>query len=77
VARKPRVEFPGALYHVINRGNNKRAIFRDDKDRTKFLMHLEKCKERYPFRLYAFVLMPNHIHLLIEREQNSVSRIMQ
>src|SRR5580693_5795855 len=75
--RKPRIEMPGGLYHVISRGNNRRKVFRTSADYERFtgIMHAQKSK--LPFYLYAYCLMPNHIHLLIERRDDSVSKIMQ
>ena len=77
MARKPRVEYPGAFYHVMTRGNRKEAIFKDDKDRLRFLRKVLEYKERYGFILYAYILMKNHIHLLIETRDAALSKIMQ
>ncbi len=77
MARKPRIEFPGAFYHVIARGNNKQKIFADDEDYRSFLERLTFYKERFKFIIYGYVLMPNHIHLLLETGEAPLSRIMQ
>ena len=77
MARKPRVEFEGAFYHVIARGNQRQDIFRDDKDRGIYLQRLEHYRKRYDFKLYAYVLMSNHVHLLIETQKIPLSKIMQ
>lgn len=77
MARKPRIEYPGAFYHVITRGNRRGTIFKDDKDRERFLQMLLEYKERYGFILYAYTLMNNHIHLLIETGKVPLSRIIQ
>jgi REP element-mobilizing transposase RayT len=77
MARKPRIEFPGALYHVIARGNNQENIFKENKDYLKYSNLLEKYQDRTSFHFYAFVLMPNHIHLLLETEDTPLSKIMQ
>lgn len=77
MARKPRIEFPGAFYHVIARGNNRQKIFIDGEDYRHFLERLSLYKERFKFVLYAYVLMPNHIHLLLETAEIPLSRIMQ
>jgi len=77
MARKPRIHFPGALYHVITRGNRRQGIFLDEKDLKTFLSYLSEYKCRYPFKLYAYALMKNHIHLLIEVEEMPLGRIMQ
>src|SRR5437870_3244227 len=76
MARKPRVEVEGGLYHVITRGNNRRVIFDCPDDYHKFLSLLAVQKSRLPFFLYAYCLMSNHVHLLIERQTDSISRIM-
>jgi REP element-mobilizing transposase RayT len=60
MARKPRIEFEGGLYHVITRGNHKQEIFREDQDFLKYLKFLRDYKDRYQFSLYAYVLMRNH-----------------
>ena len=77
MARKPRVHFPGALYHVISRGNQRQDIFLDDKDLKTFLSYLSEYKARYPLHLYAYALMRNHFHLLLEVEGTPLSKIMQ
>jgi len=77
MARKPRIHFPGALYHVITRGNRRQGIFLDEKDLQRFLTYLSDCKKRFPFRLYAYALLKNHLHLLVEVEETPLSRIMQ
>jgi REP-associated tyrosine transposase len=77
MARKPRVEFAGALYHVICRGNQRQVIFRSDADREYYLDRLEQYRERYGFKVCAYVLMSNHIHLLIETGKVPLSKIMQ
>lgn len=77
MARKSRIEFPGAFYHVMTRGNQKRDIFRDDGDRERLLQKLAEYKQRYPFLLYAYTLMNNHLHLLAETREVPLSRVMQ
>jgi len=77
MARKPRIEFPGGLYHVITRGNRKERIFLDDPDYRRYLNLLEHYRKRYKFLLYAYTLMPNHTHSLIEQNETPISRIMQ
>lgn len=77
MARKPRIHFPGALYHVISRGNQRQDIFLDDKDLKTFLAYLSEYKTRYPFHLYAYSLMKNHFHLLLEVEGTPLGKIMQ
>jgi REP-associated tyrosine transposase len=77
MARKPRVEFAGAFYHVICRGNQRQAIFRRDADRKYYLERLEQYRQRLGFKVYAYVLMSNHVHMLIETGRVPLSRIMQ
>jgi len=77
MARKRRIEFPGAFYDVLSRGNNRQQIFRDGQDYRIYLRRLEKYRQQYEFTLYAFVLMPNHVHLLIETGIANLSKIMQ
>jgi len=76
MSRKLRVELAGGLYHVITRGNNRQTIFHEADDYQKFLTLLEKQKRRLPFYLYAYCLMSNHVHLLIERRADDIGRIM-
>jgi REP element-mobilizing transposase RayT len=68
------VEFPGAVYHVMARGNERKAIFRDDPDRCRFLETLGEMVERFGVRLHAYVLMPNHYHLLLETPLANLSQ---
>ena len=63
IARKKSIS---NIYHVMIRGINRQVIFEEDADRICFMKILDRCKEISGFRLYAFVLMPNHVHLLIE-----------
>ena len=77
MARKPRIEFEGAFYHVIVRGNQRQKIFRDDKDYRKYLEIVSGYKKQYHYRLYAYVLMSNHVHLLIETEEVPLFKIQQ
>lgn len=74
--RKARAEVEGGLYHVITRGNNRRQIFNSPADYQKFLSLLAVQKTKLPFFLYAYCLMSNHVHLLIERQASAVGRIM-
>ncbi len=77
MARKPRIHYEGALYHVIVRGNNKEHIFKHDHDKEEYLKKIAKYIERYRARLYAYVIMDNHCHLLIEVADMPLSKIMQ
>jgi REP element-mobilizing transposase RayT len=77
MARKPRIEFAGAFYHVITRGNQRQKIFRDKEDYRRYLDILSNYKRRYHFALYGYVLMSNHVHLLIETKDTPLSKILQ
>ena len=77
MARQWRIEYPGALYHVLSRGNGRQDIFRTDKDRHLFLALLEELSERFDVEIYAYVLMDNHYHLLLKTVDANLSRAMQ
>ena len=66
MARPLRVEYPGAYYHVVNRGNAGGDIFETEKDREKFLAYLGKAVERFSLIIHGYCLMTNHYHLLVE-----------
>lgn len=73
MARPLRISFPGALYHVTARGNAQQPIVRDDVDRSRFVERLAETSERHHVRCYAWVLMGNHYHLLVETPEANVS----
>jgi REP element-mobilizing transposase RayT len=77
MARKPRIEFEGAFYHVITRGNQRQKVFKDKDDLLKYLEILSNYKIRYKYFLYAYMLMNNHVHLLIETQGIPLSKILQ
>lgn len=77
MARRPRIHYPGGLYHVIARGNKGLKVFQRDRDYKLYLQLIEEYKERYGFLLYAYVLMPTHVHLLVEVGEVPLSRVMQ
>jgi len=66
MARKLRVEYPGAIYHVMNRGDRRELIFHDDTDRRRFLETLGQVCVRTGWQVHAYCLMPNHFHLVME-----------
>src|SRR6187549_4194464 len=66
MARKLRLEFPGACYHVINRGNYRADIFSSEKTKAAFEACLFEACEKSGWLLHAFVIMRNHYHLVIE-----------
>ena len=77
MARPLRIEYEGAVYHITSRGNARQGIFLDDEDRTTFLKILGDVVERYNWICYAYCLMANHYHLLIETPDANLSRGMQ
>jgi putative transposase len=76
MARPLRIQFPGAFYHVTSRGNERKAIFRNDQDRQKFLSYLESARERYGAKIYIYCLMENHYHLLLETPRGNLAQIL-
>jgi REP element-mobilizing transposase RayT len=77
MARPLRVEKAGGWYHLTARGNERRAIFRDDRDREHFLELLAELVSQFRVHLHAYVLMDNHYHLLAELREPNLSRSMQ
>jgi REP element-mobilizing transposase RayT len=77
MARLPRVEFENALYHVTSRGNQREKIFLEPADNRRFLKQLEHNLQAYQVILYAYVLMPNHFHLLVRTPKGNLHRFMQ
>ena len=82
MARHLRVEYPGAIYHVTCRmvgswRTEKTYLFKDDADRERFLDQLAERIEQYNIRLYLFVCMTNHFHLVFETPEGNCSKFMQ
>ena len=69
MARKLRVEYAGAIYHVVNRGDRRQPIFRDEADRERFVETLGEACVRSGWQVQAYCLMPNHFHLVVETPQ--------
>jgi REP element-mobilizing transposase RayT len=69
MSRKLRIEYPGAMYHVMNRGDQREDIFRDDEDRQKFLSTLGEACGKTEWQVHAYCLMRNHFHLVLETPQ--------
>lgn len=76
MSRPYRILGENEFYHITSRGNGRRNIYNEDKDYIKFLDYLVRVKEKFQFRLYAYVLMTNHYHLLIQTLQANLHRIM-
>lgn len=77
MARPLRIQYPGAVYHITCRGNERREIFRDDIDRESFLNILVESKSTYSVKLFSYVLMGNHFHLLLETPLGNLSEFMR
>ena len=77
MARRPRVFAPGLLYHVIVRGNQQQKTFLTDQDYQAYLERVSRYREKYGITLYAYCLMPNHVHLLLECSDKPLSKFMQ
>ncbi len=67
--RKPRIEYAGAIYHVMNRGDRREAVFQDSRDYECFLQTLAEACEKAKWQVHAYCLMPNHFHLVVETPQ--------
>jgi len=78
VGRDLRITAPGQVYHLTSRGNNDEAIFVALQDYRRFLTKLKKYKKELNFKLYAYCLMKNHFHLLVEEGRGmKISHLMQ
>ena len=76
--RKPRFFLPEVPVHIVQRGNNRQAVFFDDSDYRAYLNWLREAASRYGCDVHAYVLMTNYVHLLLTpRERESVSRVLQ
>jgi putative transposase len=78
MARLPRIEAAGYPHHVIQRGNNRQAVFADTADYQRYLRLLQETSAGHSVAVHAYVLMPNHVHLLVTPEgEGGLSRFMQ
>jgi len=77
MARPLRIEFEGAFYHVLARGNARQRIFLGDGDRNLFVGNLGRVSQRFDWTVWAWCLMDNHYHLLIETRQPTLSKGMR
>ncbi len=74
--RKLRVEYGGAIYHVIQRGNNQEHVFDKDADKKAFLEDLRKHKPLMSYRIFGFVVMSNHYHLILQTQGKPLQKVM-
>src|SRR4051812_46003271 len=72
--RRLRIQYPDALYHVMSRGNARQDIVCDDDDRRRLTAHLERTVGRFGWRLYAFVVLSNHLHLVLKTPRPNLAQ---
>ena len=77
MSRKKRVWYPGAIYHVMSRGNRRTVLFKDTSDYLRFLECIALSRKRYGFRIHSMCLMTNHFHIAIETDRTELWKIMQ
>ena len=77
MARPLRVEYSGAVYHVINRGNAGEYLYRSSRDRKKYLSYLAKAVKRFSIKIHTYCLMRNHVHILMETQHPNLSKSVQ
>jgi putative transposase len=75
--RRLRIEYPGAIYHIMARGNGRQDIVHDDRDRERLLSDLARTVQRCSWRVFAFVILSNHLHIVIKTPQPNLTRGMQ
>lgn len=76
LGRKPRVEYSGGIYHVIQRGNNREYIFEEESEKEFWLDQIRKMKTGMEYKVYGYVIMNNHYHLLLQTLGESLQKIM-
>lgn len=75
--RQARIKGENSVYHIIQRGNERKSIFGSDDDKSRFLDTLKKMKEKYNFLIYAYCIMDNHVHLIINDNGNDISKLIK
>ncbi|HEC02280.1 MAG TPA: hypothetical protein ENI81_01985 [Phycisphaerales bacterium] len=77
MARPLRIEYPGAFYHVMNRGHRREPIVSDDRDKQRFMSCLSRMAGRFNVLVHGYCLMTNHYHLILETPEGNLSRALQ
>ncbi len=77
MGRAWRIEYEGALYHLMSRGNDGQRIYLNYTDRNLFLETISEMSERFKVDIFAYVLMPNHYHLLVRTNRANLKKAMQ
>jgi REP element-mobilizing transposase RayT len=75
--RRLRIQYPGAIYHVMSRGNARQEIVEDDEDRHRLLADMERASTRAGWEVLAFVAMSNHVHLMVRTPRPNLAAGMQ
>jgi putative transposase len=75
--RRLRLQYPDAIYHLMARGNGRQDIVTDDLDRDRLLEHLGRAAVRCSWRVYAFAIMSNHLHIVLKTPEPNLARGMQ
>ena len=75
MSRPWRIEYEGALYHLMSRGNERSDIFMNDKDRSSFLDAVCEMSDRFAIDVFAYVLMDNHYHLLVRTRRANLKKV--
>jgi len=77
MSRPWRIEFSGALYHVLSRGNEQGNVFIEDEDRNNCINLLGEISSRFDVDVFAYVLLDNHYHILLRTNRPNLSKAMQ
>ncbi|MBI1870685.1 MAG: transposase [Chlamydiae bacterium] len=77
MARPLRIEYPDAVYHVMNRGTARQKVFLEKEDYENFLRLLEELRRRWAVQVFAYALMGNHYHLCLQTPEGNLSRVMR
>ncbi|MEW9124891.1 MAG: transposase, partial [Thermotaleaceae bacterium] len=75
--RMPRIKSKSGIYHIVMRGINRQTVFEDEEDCHKFIQTLQKYREISAYKLYAYCLMGNHIHLLLKEDKEPLETVMR
>jgi REP element-mobilizing transposase RayT len=74
--RPLRTEYAGAFYHIIQRDNERKEIFKSEQHRERFLKYIEVISQRYHIKIHTYCIMDNHFHLILETKEPNLSKAM-
>ena len=77
MSRQARTLSKTGIYHIMLRGINQQQIFQEEEDYKKFIEIVKECKETKLFNIYAYCLMGNHIHLLLNEKEEAIGQVMK